>query len=329
MGAIMLNASIFNRRIGGFIMRRHSLPVGIFAIACALLANAAPAGAAASQTWVSGTGTDAGTTCPITAPCRTFQFAHNQTNSGGTIYVLSSGIFGPLTITKSITIVADGVEAGIHTSAGGAAITVTGGGLIVFLRGLTIDVSASSNGISFVAGAALHVHNSVIRRAAKGISFASGGSSELYVTDSVIANTNGIGIEVKPTGSGNAKVALDRVRVENTSSTGISFSGTTTTGSIAATVRDSVSAGNTGAGIFAQESGDGTTTVMVDRSASLNNNTGIFASLTGATIKIGDSTVSGNVLGLTLGTGGVIASYGNNKVSNDNDGVTPTPVMMK
>src|SRR5215203_3990695 len=157
-------------------MRHHTLPISIFAIACGLLVQAAPTHAAASQTWVSGTGTDAGT-CPITAPCRTFQFAHNQTSNHGAINVLSSGNFGPLTITKPISIVAQGVEAVINTVSSGAGIVVqAGGGAVVSLRGLTIDLRGTANtgisfGISFVSGGALHVHDTVIRKSEIGIVF--------------------------------------------------------------------------------------------------------------------------------------------------------------
>ena len=42
----------------------------------------------------------------------------------------------------------------------------------------------------------------------------------------------------------------------------------------------------------------GTTTVMIDRSAVVNNSTGIVAALGGGVIRIGDSTVTGNVTGL-------------------------------
>jgi hypothetical protein len=92
-------------------MQYPSLPIGIFAAACGLFANAATA-QAGNESWVSGTPSDAGN-CPRTAPCRTFQFAHDQTNNNGAINVLTSGNFGPLTITKPISIVADGVEATI------------------------------------------------------------------------------------------------------------------------------------------------------------------------------------------------------------------------
>jgi hypothetical protein len=314
-------------------MRRLSLPIGIFAIACGLLANAAPAWAAPA-TWVSGTGTNAGN-CPITAPCKTFQFAHGRTNAGGTINVLSAGSFGPLTITKSISIVAEGVEAAILSGVSAAGIIVNGSGIVVSLRGLTIDLRGTFNhGIDFRSGAALHVHTCVIRRTHVGIRFApASGISKLHVADSVIADTSSHGIFVVPTGSGGAKAALDRVRVENASTTGIAVDGTTTTGSINATVRDSLSAGNGSSGIRADEGGggSGTTTVMVDRSASVNNVTGIRAlGGVGARIRIGDSTVSGNFGGLAKDNGGVIDSYGTNKVNgNGFDGVPTSVIDMK
>jgi len=184
-------------------MRHDSLSIGIIAIACGLSINAGTA-LAANETWVSGTGTDAGN-CPRTAPCRTFQFAHDQTNNNGAINVLSSGNFGPVTITKPISIVAEGVEVVINTGAGGAAIIVqAGGGAIVSLRGLTIDLRGSANdGISFVSGAALHVQNCAIRRVTNGIKFQpNSGTHELYVANMLIAEPSESGIFVFPGGSG-------------------------------------------------------------------------------------------------------------------------------
>ena len=313
-------------------MRHFSLPIGFIAVAAfSLLVNATPA-RAVGQTWVSGTGSDSGT-CPITAPCLTLQFAHNQTSNGGAINVLSSGSFGPLTITKSISIVAEGVEAAINTAAGGAGIIVNANFSTVSLRGLTLDLTGD-NGISFVSGAALHVHNSVIRGTASGIKFApASGTSELFVANSVIANTSGgtvaAGLLVKPTGSGSARVVLDSVRVEN-GGMGIGFFGTTTTGSIRTTVRDSVSAGHGGPGIAAVESGSGTVNVTVDRTASVNNSTGILSDGTGATIAIGDSTISGNAFALSTQSLGVIESYKTNKIrANTNPGATPTTIAHK
>ena len=194
----------------------------------------------------------------------------------------TSGNFRPLTITKPISIVADGVEAVINTAADVAAILVqAGGGAVISLRGLTIDMRGTANdGIGFVSGGALHVQNCVIRKAANGILFLpASGTPELYVADTVIANATSNAIIVQPNGSVGAKVMLDRVRVENGSDNGIIFEGSVTTGSISATVRDSVVAGNGGPGIFANGGAPGTTTVMIDRSAVVNNSTGIVAAL--------------------------------------------------
>jgi hypothetical protein len=315
-------------------MRHRSWPVGILAIACGVLANAVPAWAAPA-TWVSGTGSNAGT-CPITAPCRSFQFAYGQTTPGGTINVLSPGNFGALTITKPISIVADGVEGAILGAGGtGAAIIIQAGADdIVSLRGLTIDLRGTANiGISFLSGAALHVHSSVIRGTTDGISFVpASGASELYVADSVIVGSSLRGIRVEPSGNAGAKAVLDRVRVENApfSSFGIIVSGFSTGGSITATVRDSVAAGNAMIGIVASEGGSGTTNVMIDRSASVDNTTGVQATGAGTTILIGDSTVTRNGTGLKPFSGGVINSYGTNKVDgNTSDGAATNIIPMR
>ena len=285
----------------------------------ALLLGAGSAQAAIA-TWVSGTGSDAGN-CQITAPCRTFAFAHDQTNNNGAINVLSSGNFGPLTITKPISIVSDGVEAIINTGADGAGIKIQAdANAVVSLRGLTIDLRGTDNqGVSFVSAAALHVQNCVIRRSANGIRFnPQSGTSELYVADSVLANSTGFGIFVIPTGSAGARITVDRVRVENGSGIGLELVGTATTGSISATVRDSVAAGNAAGGIRVLNNGGGATDVMVDRSAFVNSgNTGIFVNGAGARIRIGNSTVSGNLIGLFVASNAVLNSYGNNKVNGN------------
>ena len=53
------------------------------------------------------TGIDQGT-CPRTAPCLTFTYAVGQTPAGGEVVALDAGGFGPVTITKSITISSGG-----------------------------------------------------------------------------------------------------------------------------------------------------------------------------------------------------------------------------
>jgi Domain of unknown function (DUF4145) len=137
-------------------------------IAGALLAfglSAAPAWALGNRTFVSGKGTDAGT-CALTAPCRTFAFALTQTAAFGEIDVLDPAGYGPVTITKAISIVNDGVgTAGIHEGSGNGVTINAGVNDSVSLRGLTIQGrgQAGANGILFNTGGNLAIENCVIR----------------------------------------------------------------------------------------------------------------------------------------------------------------------
>jgi hypothetical protein len=288
------------------------------------------AGATCSQaaiaTWVSGTGSDAGT-CPIANPCRTFAYAHSQTSTYGTINVLSpSPNFGPVTITKPISIVAQGVDAVINSTADGAGIIVqAGANAIVSLRGLTIDLRGSDKlGISFLSGAALHIYDCVVRRATEGIRFQpSSGTSELYLTNSSISETGDLGVYVHPTGTAAAKVLLDTVKVENNSNFGIFFVSSNTVGAIKATVRDSFVAGNVyGIGTVG---GGGIINLMIDRTTVANNSGGYGIGASAATtISLGDSTISGNTKGLHTDSGGVIESHGTNQVNGNGMNGAPT-----
>src|ERR1700751_1147615 len=67
--------------------------------------------AQATRTWVSGVGDDVNP-CSRTAPCKTFAGAISKTAPAGEINVLDPGGFGAVTITKSITIRSDHIEAG-------------------------------------------------------------------------------------------------------------------------------------------------------------------------------------------------------------------------
>jgi len=102
-------------------------------------------------------------------------------------------------------------------------------------------------GIVFETGGALHVRDTIVRKSSRGLEFFPiSGNPELYVSDSVFADSSGTGFDVK-----RGQVTLDRVRVENSADNGMTFS----TGSVAATVRDSVSSGNGLVGIRADAGG--------------------------------------------------------------------------
>lgn len=318
-------------------MRLLALPIGIFAVTCGLLATATPARALADETWVSGTGSDTGTTCPISAPCRTFAYAILQTNNNGTINVLSSGEFGPVFINKSVSIVAEGVEATIQSGfqcpgVGPTAVCIKSGATgVVNLRGLIIDLRGTLfSGIYMTEGAALRVQNSLIRHGTQSIFYQPNGNSELYVSDSTIADNSDTGIMIAPSGAANAKITFDRVHVEN-NTFGILFHGDfgSGTGALVATVRDSVVAGGSSQGILARKlTNPGSVRVMVDRTALVNNQTGIRVDGPGATVFVGDSTISGNDTGLLTTSGGIINSYKTNKVNGNTIDGTPTATVL-
>src|SRR5450432_3031405 len=132
----------------------------------ALLVVGGPAWAASSRIWVSGHGVDqAGCGAP-TAPCRSLQYAHDHIVAGGEIDILDPAGYGAITITKSISIVNDGVgTAGVQATSGNAITINAGAGDRVYLRGVSIDREdgAAIEGVLLHAGKSLPIVNSVVR----------------------------------------------------------------------------------------------------------------------------------------------------------------------
>jgi hypothetical protein len=66
--------------------------------------------------------------CTFGSPCKTFQHAHDVVDAGGEVTAIDSAGFGPISVTKTVTITSpDGVEAGIVPAAGGDGSTSTPG----------------------------------------------------------------------------------------------------------------------------------------------------------------------------------------------------------
>jgi hypothetical protein len=97
----------------GQIMRK-TIAALLVALAGSLLALS-PAYAQATRTWVSGVGDDANP-CSRTAPCKTFAGVISKTAANVEINVLDPGGYGAVTITKAISIIADGDLAGVLVS---------------------------------------------------------------------------------------------------------------------------------------------------------------------------------------------------------------------
>ena len=165
--------------------------------------------ATAQRTFVASTGVDTNT-CSITSPCRGFAAAVAQTTSGGEVIVLDSAGYGPVSITKSISLIAPvGVYAGVTVFAGDG-ITIDVPGIIVMLRGLSIAGQGGVNGINLLQTARLRIENCVISNMSGDGILHSAQGAELVVVDTTFRDNQGNGLDILGDGS----VVLDHVRSE-------------------------------------------------------------------------------------------------------------------
>jgi hypothetical protein len=315
-------------------------PVSLSALALLLACGlpVAPAQAQLSRTFVSAaTGNDANN-CDRPTPCRTFQGAHDKTNSDGEVIVLDPGGYGSLTITKSISIVNDGVgEAGMLVSGGTNGINVNAPAAgYVNLRGLTVQGIGfgGGNGLVFSSGFALTITNCVFRNHSgaaggaigNGIMVAPnvGGTHNVAILDTVVSDNSGQAVQVTPTAGAQAlRVALDRVQIVNNGQDGFAAGGFGASGTIDATVTNTVSANNGRFG-FNSASVDIATSVTVVRSVAANNSTGLAAGGT-AKMRVGQSTITGNTLHTWFTSGGTLQSFGDNYIAGNADGDPALP----
>jgi hypothetical protein len=159
--------------------------------------QATPAQAQATRTWVSGVGDDANP-CSRTAPCKTFAGAISKTAPKGEINVLDPGGFGGVTITKSITIRSDHVEAGVLVSGTNAIIINAGATDRVILEGLDIEgLGTGLNGVTVLAGKEVYIIRCTIRDFTQnGVNLASSTSGgHVFVNDSfILFNAGGVNV---------------------------------------------------------------------------------------------------------------------------------------
>jgi Right handed beta helix region len=255
--------------------------------------------AQAQRVFVSGTGLDTNP-CTVTEPCRTFQHAHDTVAANGEIDVLDPAGYGPLTITKGISIQAHGFGGITQTTSciACAAITISVTTLDpVTLNGLLLDgAGTGGTGIYITSGSSVQILNSVVRHFHDGIfdSTTTNGSN-LLIQDTIASDNPNSGILVVPNG-GSVQATLNRITANNNTF------GVGTTGTHLTTITNSV---------------------MSNNSNGLQSNGGVTW--------LAKTVISGNARGVNL-AGGPVNSYGDNYI---NDHTTPvvggslTPVGMQ
>jgi hypothetical protein len=197
-------------------MRKIGLPLILFGLMLVLSLHTTSAYAQATRTWVSGVGDDANP-CSRTAPCKTFAGAISKTAPAGEINVLDPGGFGAVTITKSITIRSDHIEAGVLVSGTNGIVVSAGPSDTVVLEGLDIEgLGTGLNGVSFISGAKLHIIRCNIHHFTQnGVNVASSTSGgHAFITDSYIfSNVGGVNVA----GTSNVGSITNTLILSNTS----------------------------------------------------------------------------------------------------------------
>lgn len=200
----------------------RALSFMLFLLASMLVASTDPSHAQATRTWVSGVGDDANP-CSRTAPCKTFAGAIAKTAAGGEISVLDPGGFGAVTITKSISLVAEGVEGSILASATNGIIINAGATDTVNIQGILIEGAGTGiNGIRVLKARSVTIRNSVIRGfTGRAISIEPTTSGvKVHVANSLLTKSNN-GVTVLTTGGIGGNAHLDDVHVVQNVGTGV------------------------------------------------------------------------------------------------------------
>jgi hypothetical protein len=280
----------------------------------------------AIRTYVSITGNDTNP-CSLTAPCRHFQAAVNATSVGGEVDALDPGGYGSFTINQAVTIEGEGWSY-VAPPASNAAITINAGSGNVVLRGLSLNGAgaADASGIVFNSGGGLSVRDCIIRNFSdplRAVFFTpnSSGKSQLYMSNTLVSDNTGDGINIQPSGSGTTNVVFDHVEMLNNAGAGLDAG--TGSQTINITINDSVSSDNTDSGILASSTGGTMVSIMVRNSTIANNSFGLAASGSGAIIRLTRSTIAGNNVGWS-NSGGVVESYADNNIDgNGTDNTAP------
>ena len=127
-----------------------------------------------------------------------FRGRHLEDAPAGEINVLDPGGFGAVTITKSITIRSDHVEAGVLVSGTNGIIVTAGATDRVVLEGLDIEgLGTGLNGVSVISGKEVYIIRCSIRHFTQnGVNMASSTSGgRVFIHDSfILFNAGGVNV---------------------------------------------------------------------------------------------------------------------------------------
>ena len=304
--------------MSGQVMIRSALAVLFGGLALGVTLS--PALAMSSRTWVSGAAGNDANPCSVTAPCATFNGAIANTSAGGEISILDPGDFGPLTITKAISINNEGVgEAGILASSGSAIVIAAGPTDVINLRGLTLSgIGTGLYGVEVTSAGTVNIQNMVVQGfSAVGIFvLPSSGKTAVKIQHSHVIH-NGSGMEFKPSGGASVIAEVDHVRADGNNGGGMRADGSGG-GPVTVAVSDSSISANASNGVNAVSGSGGNVAVDLTRALITSNAlAGVQSNVKGgtSTVTVGQSLLSNNGTALNFSAGGSLLSFGSNQVT--------------
>lgn len=298
--------------------RQHSVTV----LLAVLLASFAASDASAQQSnrvFVSQReGEDKARCGGIDKPCATFSFAVTRALAGGRVMVLDSGEYGPVTITKSLTIEApEGVFALISrpTAPASSAVEIDAGvDDVVTLRGLTMSSNPSMGvwGVRLTSGRVLHVEKCTFDGFQMGVEvFPFSGEHDIFVTGSVFRG-NGYGVRFIQAGTAAVRGTVDRCTLERNDI------GITVADGVVASIRNCTIAGNRMSGVEVGSSVATFTEFNVESCLISGSDTGVAFLNANTRGRMSNTTVVNNRVGLSVCcTGDELLSRGNNTIEGN------------
>jgi hypothetical protein len=288
-------------------MHAQLVQIGTFALLSALLI-AQPAAALLNRTFVASTGINTGS-CAVSAPCRTFAYALTQTVAGGEIVAIDSAGFGPVTIDRSVALIAPpGVYAGVSVFSGTGVTIAAGASDVVVLRGLVITGLGGAPGVSVSQAAAVHIEKCLVAGFAgvggDGIDIVPSSPVNVFISDSIVRG-NQDGILADGFRAPTSRLEVSRTRIQD------GVAGVELINITRASIVDSLIGHNT-AGIiaFVDATSSVNADIAIDRTALVDNtNDSIVASGTfppRSVVNVSNATIAGNGGGITAQDGGFI-----------------------
>ena len=257
--------------------------------------------------------------CTVASPCRSFSAAMFQTSVGGEIIALDTAGYGPFSINKSVTVSgAPGVHAAITVSTGTAIDIAAGASDRVTLRNLTlIGTGGGNTGINIGNVGILNVADVSISAFITNAIFAFGNVELIADHCDITDNIGATGIDL----------FQSTAAIHNSRITGNAFGVKAEDGGTAA-VTNCLLAMNDNAGIETISFINGeVSAVLVESCEIVANNWGIFVgnNLNGgsSSIRLSNNAIFKNGTGVVGGTGGVIASYNNNRIEGNTTDLSP------